>query len=227
MRHELNDLQPTQSDETDLREAATAEAIVDISPPPVWLIRFGLRWRVGFAIFIALSAVLSLAGCGGVGASTPWRPAAQLVSEAVITQVLQDHSRDPPPDELNPTMGQIRAWEAAGRAGRLVVFDFATPDLCGALGCLYVGVWMQDDKQVDPVFAVYLNPHLPPGVPLLATTDGVGLTAKEPPLPCLQINQLEGEQLAQLSYCYTGASNGYEGVDRTVIKLEAETPART
>ncbi len=226
MRYELKDAQPAQLDETDFRETAAADPIVDMPPPPAWLIRFGLRWRVGFAIFIALSAVLSLVGCSSVKGSTPWRPAAQLVSEAIIKQMLQDHSRAPPPTELNPAMGQIRAWEAAGRVGRLVVFDFATPDLCGALGCLYVGVWMQDDERVDPVFAVYLNPHLPPGMPLLATTDGVGFTAEEPPLPCLRINQLEGDQLAQLSYCYTGASNGYEGVDRTVIKLEEEAPAR-
>ena len=42
------------------------------------------------------------------------------------------------------------AWSVKGKDGRFAVFNLNTPDVCGALGCLYTGYWLRKDKPLTP-----------------------------------------------------------------------------
>ncbi|MEH1945531.1 MAG: hypothetical protein V7K77_00810 [Nostoc sp.] len=93
-----------------------------------------------------------------------------------------------------------------GKDGRFAVFNLNTPDVCGALGCLYTGYWLRKDKPITQVFLSYLNPNLPPGKHLLEVGENRGQA-----LPCIKVLQTEQEQLRQLNFCFNGT--GYQLAD--------------
>jgi hypothetical protein len=163
--------------------------------PPRWLGVAGYWFRIGFSLFLLLSVLLGIAGCSSSAATVPWQPATTGVPEAVLEQVIQAHTDL----DVAPAKETLLAWTVDGKVGKLTLFNFNTPKLCGALGCLYVGYWLREHQPAVEVFQNYLNPNLPVDKPLLRVGEDRGQA-----LPCLEVLQMEGDRLRRLSYCFGG-----------------------
>jgi hypothetical protein len=178
-------------------------------PEPSMRIRYGVHWfRIGFSIFLLLSMILSLVGCSLNAATVNWKKAVDVISTPVLEQVIRDNT------ELNTktAVENILVWDVGVKDGNFNfrLFNFNTPEVCGALGCLYVGYWFKQSQPITQVFLSYLNPNLPPGKQLLA----VGETRNQS-LPCIKVLQTENQQLRQLNYCFNG--NRYQVADSQLL----------
>jgi hypothetical protein len=163
--------------------------------PPRWLGRVGYWFRIGFSLFLLLSVLLGMAGCSSSAATVPWQPATTGVPEAVLEQVIQAHTDL----DAAPAKETLLAWTVNGKVGKLTLFNFNMPRLCGALGCLYVGYWLREHQPAVEVFQHYLNPNLPVDKPLLRVGEDRGQV-----LPYLEVLQMEGDRWRRLSYCFNG-----------------------
>lgn len=166
-----------------------------IPAPPRWLWQVGYWFRVGFSLFLLLSVLIGVAGCSSSAATVPWQKATAAVPEPVLEQVIQANT------ELDMAQAKenLLAWTVDGKAGNLTLFNFNTPNLCGALGCLYAGYWLRENQPVVEVFQNYLDPNLPANKPLFQVGENRGQA-----LPCLEVLQMEGDRLRQLNYCFNG-----------------------
>ncbi|WP_016948747.1 hypothetical protein [Anabaena sp. PCC 7108] len=176
-------------------------------PQPSMRIRYRVHWfRIGFSIFLLLSMILSLVGCSLNAATINWKKAVDVVSTPVLEQVIRDNI------ELNTKAAaeNILVWDVGVKDGNFRLFNFNTPEVCGALGCLYAGYWFKSNQPITQVFLSYLNPNLPPGKQLFA----VGETRNQP-LPCIKVLQTEKQQLRQLNYCFNG--NRYQVADSQLL----------
>lgn len=163
--------------------------------PPHWLCQAGYWFRIGFSLFLLLSVLIGVAGCSSNAATVPWREATAVVPEAVIEQVIQTNTDM----DVAQAKETLLAWSVDGKEGKLTLFNFNTPNLCGALGCLYTGYWLKDNQSTVEVFQNYLNPNLPANKPLIQVSEDRGQA-----LPCLEVLQMEGDRLRQLNYCFNG-----------------------
>lgn len=176
-------------------------------PEPSMRIRYGVYWfRIGFSIFLLLSMILSLVGCSLNVATVNWKKAVDVVSTPVLEQVIRDNT------ELNTkaAVENILVWDVAVKDDNFRLFNFNSPEVCGALGCLYAGYWFKPNQPITEVFLSYLNSNLPPGKQLLA----VGETRNQS-LPCIKVLQTEKQQLRQLNYCFNG--NRYQVADSQLL----------
>jgi hypothetical protein len=185
----------TDSEATLVTPPPQAMSSTAFSDPPRWLGRVGYWFRIGFSLFLLLSVLLGMTGCSSSAATVPWQPATTVVPEVVLEQVIQAHTDL----DVAPAKETLLAWTVDGKAGKLALFNFNTPRLCGALGCLYVGYWLREHQPAVEVFQNYLNPNLPVGKPLFRVGEDRGQA-----LPCLEVLQMEGDRLRQLNYCFNG-----------------------
>jgi hypothetical protein len=181
-----SELAPTQQQEL---SASTIPA------PPHWLWQVGYWFRIGFSLFLLLSVLIGVAGCSSSAATVPWQKATAVVPEPVLEQVIQANT------DLDMAQAKetLLAWTVDGKAGKLTLFNFNTPNLCGALGCLYAGYWLRENQAAVEVFQNYLNPNLPANKLLFQVGENRGQA-----LPCLEVLQMEGDRLRQLNYCFNG-----------------------
>jgi hypothetical protein len=173
-----------------------------IPAPPHWLCQVGYWFRIGFSLFLLLSVLIGIAGCSSSAATVPWRKATAVVPEAVIEQVIQTNIDM----DVAQAKETLLAWSVDGKEGKLALFNFNTPNLCGALGCLYTGYWLRENQSAVEVFQNYLNPNLPENKALFQVGEDRGQA-----LPCLEVLQMEGDRLRQLNYCFNG--NRYQLAD--------------
>nr|RNJ69485.1 MAG: hypothetical protein EDM05_09480 [Leptolyngbya sp. IPPAS B-1204] len=174
-----------------------------IPAPPQWLYQAGYWFRIGFSLFLLLSVLVGVAGCSSNAATVPWQEATAVVPEAVIEQVIQTNTDM----DVAQAKETLLAWSVDGKEGKLTLFNFNTPNLCGALGCLYTGYWLRENQSAVEVFQNYLNPNLPANKPLFQVGED-----RDQALPCLEVLQMEGdslrdgkaERLRQLNYCFNG-----------------------
>ncbi|PSB15412.1 hypothetical protein C7B76_13760 [filamentous cyanobacterium CCP2] len=166
-----------------------------IPAPPQWLCQAGYWFRIGFSLFLLLSVLIGVAGCSSSAATVPWQKATTVVPEAVIEQVIQTNTDM----DVAQAKETLLAWSVDGKEGKLTLFNFNTPNLCGALGCLYTGYWLRENQSAVEVFQNYLNPNLPANQPLIQMGEDRGQA-----LPCLEVLQMEGDRLRQLNYCFNG-----------------------
>jgi hypothetical protein len=136
-----------------------------------------------------------------------------------VEQLIQSQTRVKP-EAMESLKKSAVAWKIPGQQGNLALVDFNTSQLCGALGCQYVGLWLQD-KQIEPKPAImaYFKPRLPKTVPLFEPT-----LAEVPydasPLPCFAANQLEGTNLRRSTLCFQNGS--YRVTSSTVKPLATQ-----
>jgi hypothetical protein len=176
-------------------------------PEPSMRIRYGVHWfRIGLSIFLLLSVLLGLGGCSLNAATVTWNKAVNVVSNSVLEQVIAENT------ELNTkeSVENILAWNVATTDGNFTLFNFNTPEVCGALGCLYAGYWFKQNQPIIRVFLSYLNSKLPPGKQLLAVGE-----KRNQPLPCIKVLQTEKQQLRQFNYCFNG--NHYQVTDSQLL----------
>lgn len=214
------DLSATAASTTELVLAVeqTSPDVNDLPSPPLWLKHFARWFRVGLGLFILLSVLLGTIGCSSA-TGIPWQRATAVVPEAVIEQIIAQNSTltEERAAEVTQTM---QAWEVKGNQGRLVVFNFNTPDLCGALGCLYTGAWLRDDQPAVQVFSMYLNPNLPRDRSLFEVLNDNGTSQEQAILPCLKVMQVEQERLRQTNLCFDGQQ--YHIVDSQLHQATGE-----
>jgi len=202
----------------------TNETSSELPLPPIWLKRFAWWFRIGLGLFLLISSLLGLTGCSVGAADVPWQRAAALVPEPVLEQVITQNST-----LSGKAVGQLvqsmQGWKVNGSDGKLIVLNFNTPDLCGALGCLYSGVWLRNDRSAAQVFSVYLDPNLPNGQVLFKVSDP---PQQNQALPCLEVAQLDKtqQQLVRRTHlCFNGQQ--YQTVDGILLENANSTPAKS
>ena len=178
-----------------------------ISAPPHWLWQLGYWFRVGFSLFLLLSVLIGVAGCSSSAATVPWQKATAVVPEPVLEQVIQANTDL----DIAQAKETLLAWTVNGKDSKLTLFNFNTPKLCGAVGCLYAGYWLRENQPAVEVFQNYLNPNLPASNPLFQVGEERGQ-----PLPSLKVLQMEGDRLRQLNYCFNG--DRYQLADSQLFK---------
>lgn len=200
------------------------DEVVDTISPPLWLKQFSWWFRIGLALFLLVSSLIGLTGCSTPNAEVPWQKASEVVPQAVLVEAItQNTSVDRKVSQIEQSM---QAWEVPGNDGKLVVLDFNTPDLCGTLGCLYVGVWIRDNQPPAQVFATYLDPNLPENQVLFAVLHPSDRPSQQQALPCLKVMQLKPDaagatqELQQISFCFDGQQ--YRVVDGTLYSKPTE-----
>jgi hypothetical protein len=136
-----------------------------------------------------------------------WQPASQVLSIDFQQQILKENLQ--PGTAID--IGQVKVLTV----GRLRLIDTRivnstkvsnTNPLCGAESCLFLGYSNQ-----QRVLNIYLNPNLPPKVPLIQP---IGETHER--LPCLLINQLEQQKIHASKLCFNGTA--YETVETQILQ---------
>lgn len=169
----------------------------DNSKPPMSFLFIGRWFRFGVMLFLLLSVLLGTVGCSTNAATIPWSVATKVVPVETVQAVITENS------ELNPqsAVSNVLAWTVDGQVGKLVVFSFNNPGVCGNEGCLYVAYLIRKDATPVRVFSSYLNPNLPRNKLLLQVADD---PTKSSGLLCLQVQQPLGDNIRQLVFCFNG-----------------------
>ncbi len=187
-----------------------------LPPPPHWLMRFALWFRIGFACFLLLGCLLGLTGCAGRALALNGQPLqwtnAQTTTPLVLQQAFNDLTTVS--REEQSTL-PVLASTIKGQQGQVIVLNFSkVPQLCGAAGCLFAA-YAQMPKVTPPtlnddvpgsyqlVWIQYLQSSLPKGMPLLFQ-----YTPPEQPdksFPTLVANQVENNRIRQLVFSWSGS----------------------
>lgn len=135
-----------------------------------------------------------------------WKSASMIVPASLIQKAVSQNS-----NASNIDLDKIKALKFNRGKGGLYLFDFNSPQLCGAGGCLYA-VYRETGEKLLSLLA---NPNLPKGETLFMMDDAV-----ENGLPCLIITQAATAPgtVLRSQYCYKG--QGFMRVN------EALTPVR-
>jgi hypothetical protein len=146
-----------------------------------------------------------------------WQLGHAIAPPELLEQVVQDN--------LNPVFpvdpGQMRILKIlqSRQAHPLYLIDARlvqseTHPLCGAVGCAF-WAYRRNQSGFQKVFSAYLNPHLPPGTPLVEP-----LPILDNGLPQLTIHQLDGTVLQHLILAFNGQTYAIAQVDYLPISYE-------
>ncbi|MFB2838354.1 hypothetical protein [Floridanema evergladense] len=169
--------------------------------PPVWLNRSAYWFRIGLILFSIITLLLGTTACTSNSSAktilSSWQPATKLIPRETLVQIVQAHSNL---TELQSALDKMKVWQVKGREGVLNIYDFHQPNICGRIGCLYVGYFIPfAQTQVSKeVFAAYLNPNLPPNIPLFQAE----AESTDNPMPCLIVTQQSSNSQSQLKFGY-------------------------
>jgi len=146
-----------------------------------------------------------------------WQLGQTVAPPELLKQVTQDHLNSDFP--VNPGQMRFLKIRQTGQAYPLYLIDTRLAQsegqpLCGAAGCAFWG-YRPTKSGFQKVFAAYLNPHLPPGTPLLQP-----LPILENGLPQLTIHQLDGSVLQHLTLAFNGQSYAIAQVNYLPISYE-------
>jgi hypothetical protein len=139
-----------------------------------------------------------------------WQLGQTVAPPELLEQVAQDHLN--PEFPVDPGQMRILKIHQSRQAHPLYLIDArlaqsAAQTLCGAAGCAFWG-YRRTESGFQPVFSAYLNPHLPPGPPLIEP-----LPTLENGLPQLAIHQLDGTVLQYLTLAFNGQVYAIAQVD--------------
>ncbi|MEN8446357.1 MAG: hypothetical protein ABG776_15255 [Cyanobacteria bacterium J06555_13] len=148
-----------------------------------------------------------------------WQPAAEVAPPGLMMQIATDNLTSGFETQLGQ-MTMMRPWQP-GQLKALYLIDSRTADLstqdnplCGALGCAFFG-YVPTDEEFQSVLSLYLDPHLPPDIPLIETSDRL-----QNNMPELIIHQLEGEQLMRMRMVLN--TEQYEVVETQYLLTEKD-----
>ena len=194
-----------------------------LPPPPHWLIRFALWFRIGFACFLLLGCLLGLTGCAGRvlalnGQPLQWTDARQTVP-VVLQQAFDDLTIAPKEEKQNLP---VLASTLKGQQWQVIVFNFSkVSQLCGAAGCLFAAYahvpevtppTLSDDMPgyYRLVWTQYLRSPLPKGMPLLFQY--IPPDQSDESFPTLVANQIKDNRVQQLVFSWSGSRYELEKV---------------
>ncbi len=187
-----------------------------LPPPPHWLMRFALWFRIGFACFLLLGCLLGLMGCASRalalnGQALQWTDAHQTVP-LVLQRAFDDLTIAPQDEQKNLP---VLASTLRGQQGQVIVFNFSkVPQLCGAAGCLFAA-YAQVPKVTPPtlnddvpesyqlLWTQYLRSPLPKGMLLLFQYNPPNQPDES--FPTLVANQVEDNRVRQLVFSWSGS----------------------
>ena len=129
--------------------------------------------------------------------SNTWQPLANAAPPGLMMQIGEEHLAS----GFNEQLGQMKImqpWQS-GQMRALYLIDSRAADLstgdnplCGAIGCAFFA-YVPTEEGFQNVLYLYLDPHLPPDVALIETSETL-----HNDMPELIIHQLEGDQLIQI-----------------------------
>jgi hypothetical protein len=181
-----------------------------------------MKFKVGIVaggVAIALPLIVGVYQVWPRSAAVEWQLAESAAPKGLMVQVAAEN--------LNPgfeiQLGQMKVLKLlkSGQPeplyliySRVAGSSTETNPLCGALGCAFFG-YVQKNNGYQSVLSLYLNPNLPPDVPLIEASD-----ALQNDMPELIVHQLEGNQLLRLRLAL---NNGrYEVVETQYLPEEYE-----
>ncbi len=150
-------------------------------------------------------------------AQPTWQLGQTVAPPELLEQVAQDHLN--PEFPVDPGQMRILKIQQSRQAQPFYLIDARlaqsdTQFLCGAAGCAF-WAYRRDQSGFQKVFSAYLNPHLPPGTPLVEP-----LPILENGLPQLTVHQLDGTVLQHLTLVFNGQVYAIAQVDYLPISYE-------
>ena len=123
--------------------------------------------------------------------TTTWKNADKVVTKSLLKKVVTKKSTR----YLDISSIKVMQIPSQSAAGNLHIFDYGSPQLCGAGGCLY-SVYNSDGKTLLEFIA---NPQLPKSQKLIKVGENVNQG-----FPCLNITQITDTDklLSQTEFCY-------------------------
>ncbi|MFM2432673.1 MAG: hypothetical protein RLZZ511_3887 [Cyanobacteriota bacterium] len=152
-----------------------------------------MKWQFRVVVLSSIILIPGLFLLYRGQAQTRWQIVAEVLPIDFQQQILKENLQ--PNTQANVSQMQVL------KMGQLYLIDTrlrqtakeSQPNLlCGAENCLFLGYNIERQR----VLNIYLNPKLPPKVPLIQPIAEV----KEG-LPCLRINQLEQHKLRTAKLC--------------------------
>ncbi|NET46878.1 hypothetical protein [Okeania sp. SIO2B3] len=156
----------------------------------------------GFALFLILSGLFGIVGCGShAQAISGWKPATKVVSEDTAKQIIADNSSEKANENTYTQLEAIRL------TNKLTLFKINSPSFCGYFGCLHLAYLEETPGEYRPILRRYINPLLPKNttqIQLLKEPPN-GVVAKSS-LPCLRFFQAHPTNniLQQITECFDG-----------------------
>jgi hypothetical protein len=171
------------------------------------------RKLIQFGLFPFVSVVLLLGlltgsfGQGNARAQPDWKPASQSAPPGLLEQVVQENIQP----GISIDAQNMKIWTIHPSQAKQALYlidprvakaeDSSDNPLCGAAGCVFLAYVQVSGNLYQRVLNTYLNPLLPPEVPLIKP--GPELQSG---LPCLQVNQLERQKIRTFKLCVNGTT---------------------
>lgn len=146
------------------------------------------------ALFVVTALFVKATSSKKGGQSLTWTDARDIAPASLIERALRQNSIG------GVEAKSIKVLQVPSHgAGKLYIFDFQSPQLCGVGGCIYP-VYQESGRLVLSVIA---NPNLPKGEVLIRADDTV-----RNGFSCLVITQSTSTEgmVSRSHYCYQGAS---------------------
>ena len=131
----------------------------------------------------------------GDSATVEWQSAANYFSQPQLEKVLFENVTKDVAQEVG---NKALVAELSSSPNPVIAINFNSQQVCGKLGCLYA-VYRGKKEQLEAVFSRYLTTNQPLDVSVFLPLEEVRME-----LPCFQINQVVGEVLEQLKFCFDG-----------------------
>ena len=144
------------------------------------------------SIVLAFSAKVVFSGDS---ATVKWQSATDYFSQPQLEKILFENVTKDVAQEVG---SKALVAELSSSPNTVIAVDFNSRQVCGKLGCLYA-VYRRRQGQLESVFSRYLTTNQPPDVPVF-----IPLKETRMELPCFQVNQVVGETLEQLKFCFDG-----------------------
>ncbi len=155
----------------------------------------------GFSLFIILSGLLGIVGCGSnLQAISGWKPVVKVLSEEIVKQIIADNSSKETDENIYKELQAVRLNK------KLILFKINSPNFCGYFGCLHFA-YLEKSGKFRLILRRYINLHLPKNtaqIQLLKKPPN-GILAKSS-LPCLRFFQVSPftNRLQQTTECFDG-----------------------
>lgn len=160
---------------------------------------------VCMALFVVTVLLMKATSLKNGGTILAWTDAQNIVPASLIKRAFRENSTS----DVEAKSIKVLQVPSQG-VGKLYIFDFQSPQLCGANGCVYP-VYQESGKLLLSVIA---NPNLPKGEVLIRASDTV-----RNGFSCLVITQTTSTEgmVSRSQYCYQGA--GFVKLNEALTKM--------